>query len=136
MTTPRNLTDLSESELAAERQRYEGYVFDLETELHEARKIVGELKAEQDRRAIEAWWLEHPGLRIEVGDTIVFTEIYGGFQPGTMTGIQRVLISDEGNWIAYVEGWSWGEVQLSYEDACNFRQAWLDREAEHKPDGG
>ena len=52
MTTPHNLTDLSESELAHELERYEVYVFDLETELHEARKIVGELKAEQDRRRI------------------------------------------------------------------------------------
>lgn len=39
----------------------------------ETRATIAAMQAELDRRALEAFWEAHPGLRLEVGDRLLFT---------------------------------------------------------------
>lgn len=136
MTTPRNLADLSESELAAERQRYEGYVTDLQIELREAQKIVGELRAEQEQREL----LTHP-IGLVIGDKLLQTDesyridkYYNGFRAqdiGTECKVYSIRLQDK---TIFVEDAS-GVRGVDLDEAKLMRQAWLDREAARKPAG-
>lgn len=141
MTTKpaRTLTALTDAELADELAAAKERIAELEDTLHEWRMIEDELKAEGERRALEAWWQSHPGMRLEVGDKLLSGDYFNSDLLGRRPDV--LVVSAIHTFCAVILVTAYQDKKLhpmnqqpywsgylSLETARNMRTAFLDRE--------
>lgn len=121
--------ELTLYETKALESRLAGLAIDIERferRIATTREEMAEIQAVIDRRALDKFWEAHPGLRLAVGDKVVWDGslvTYRTFLVGVYK-IERVVIGDD-PYPVWLAGESYGWVSL--EHARAMREAYLQK---------
>lgn len=70
MNTPGTAQDLSDDQLKTELAQASNERRRLYREIEKLDNLIDKLDQEKNKRELDAFWLTHPGLRVEVGDKV------------------------------------------------------------------
>ena len=130
-----DLTKLPDDELGSLLLDFKNKLALARESVKEETKSIQAIRAEIDQRAIEAFWANNPGLRLNVGDRLAVTDEFTAFQkewnpqpwrhPAFIDCFEkssdgyRVRINDGKK----TAGWTTGDIPIDI--ARRMREAWL-----------